>query len=152
MKLTVRNLAVSALALWLSAAAVQADGLDPAAFIGMGPREAFDARGAPQEVFTARGATDGEQDAVFFYPDCTYLFWHGNRVWQVRLDRRYTGTVFGLSLGMSRDRVTERIGEGLSQRGSSLYFDVPGTAYQIRVRLVFSGEKLSDVYVYRSDF
>jgi hypothetical protein len=140
------------LALCLGSVALAAEGFDPAAMIGMSPRDVFAARGAPQEVFTARGAADGEEDAVFFYPDCTYLFWHGNRVWQVRCDRRYAGTVFGLSLGMTRDRVTERLGESLSERGSSLYFDVSGAAYPTRVRLVFSAERLSDVYVYRSDF
>ncbi len=147
-----KTLAACVIALGVSAACLAAEDFDPAAMIGMSPAEVFAAWGAPQQVFTERGAADGEEDAVFFYPDCTYLFWHGNRVWQVRCDRRFTGTVFGLSLGMSRDRVTERIGDGLSQRGSSLYFDIPGGSYPTRVRLVFYGDDLSDVYVYRSDF
>jgi hypothetical protein len=33
-----------------------------------------------------------------------------------------------------------------------LYFDVDEGKYPLRVRLVFSGDALCDLYVYRSDF
>ena len=45
--------------------------------------------------------------------------------------------------------VTER---PLVESGDSLYFDLVTVSFPVRVRLVFAGSSLSDIYVYRSDF
>ncbi len=152
MRRTFLRAAAALLTFLSSSALVPAEGFDAVSVIGMSPREVFQALGAPREVFSQPGASEREEDVVFFYPDCTYLFLHGSRVWQVRCDRRFNGTVLGLSLGMSRGRVTERMGDAVFERGSSLYYDVEGGSYPTRLRLVFAGGALSDLYVYRSDF
>jgi hypothetical protein len=129
-----------------------ADDVDPASIIGMELKQAFDAFGAPREVFSFRGPEEWQDNVVFFYPNYTYLFWYRNRVWQVRCDGRFGGTLFGLSFGMGRKAVKEKLGRPLADQDGSLYFDIDGGKYPIRVRLVFAAESLSDVYVYRSDF
>jgi hypothetical protein len=125
---------------------------DPARLIGMDPRAAFAALGSPQEVFAFRGAEEKQDNVVFFYSDFFYLFWFKNRVWQVRFDKRFARSVFGLSMGMSDAEVERACGRPLIPAGNSLYFDLDGQRYPLRVRLVFEAGTLSDMYVYRSDF
>jgi hypothetical protein len=126
--------------------------LDPSSPIGMDPKTAMTAFGPPQEVFPFRGSETWQDNVVFFYADFTYLFWYGNRVWQVRYDGRFAGKPFGLSFGMSRDDVRAVIRRQFLETDDSLYFDIDEGKFPIRVRLVFGAERLSDVYVYRSDF
>jgi hypothetical protein len=140
--------------------AAAAEDFDPIALIGLDLPGAVGALGLPQKMFAYRGVEEGQDNVVFYYPDYRYLFWYKDRVWQVRCDRRFTGQVLGLSLGMSRDEV-EKISatypapssqRQLVENGDSLYFDLDGEKYPLRVRLVFAANLLTDLYVYRSDF
>ena len=125
---------------------------EPAHAIGMELKSAVATFGLPQSMFSFRGSEEGRDDVVFYYPDHMYLFWYKNRVWQVRYDRLSTAMVHGVSLGMNRQEVEAAVPERpLVERGDSLYFDLAGS-YPVRVRLVFAGSTLSDIYVYRSDF
>jgi hypothetical protein len=139
---------------------VAADDFDPTALIGLDLPGAVASVGLPQKMFTYRGVEESQDNVVFYYPDYRYLFWYRDRVWQVRCDRRFTGQVLGLSLGMSREDVekmsaTYPAPSSLPQlvpNGDSLYFDLDGGKYPLRVRLVFAANLLTDLYVYRSDF
>jgi hypothetical protein len=125
---------------------------DPVRLLGMDVAAALAELGAPRDVFPFRG-TEPERDAVvFFYPgDALYLFWYRSRVWQVRFDRRHPGAVFGLALGARREEIARTYPRQLLVRGDSLYFDLDGAPFPVRVRLVFDAGVLSDLYVYRSD-
>jgi len=125
---------------------------DPLPLLGMDPSSALPAFGPPREIFPFRGAEEGEDNVVFFYDDYLYIFWFRSRVWQVRFDRRFDGEVLGLSLGMTREQVERASTRALISAGDSLYFDVAGAGYPVRVRLVFDSDALSDIYVYRSDY
>jgi len=129
-----------------------AEGVDPVRFIGLDPQAAISALGSPQEIFAFRGADEKQDNVVFFYPDFFYLFWFRNRVWQVRFDMRFAKPVFGLSLGMKEEEVEGVCTRPLVPSGNSLYFDIDGEGYPLRVRLIFSAGILSDMYVYRSDY
>ncbi len=131
---------------------ISAEDFDPTRFIGLDLPAAVAARGLPQEMFTYRGAEEKQDNVVFYYPDFLYLFWYKDRVWQVRCDRRFTSTVFGLSLGASREQVERTSLRPLTPNGDSLYFDLNDGSFPLRVRLVFTASVLSDLYVYRSDF
>jgi hypothetical protein len=141
--------------LLVSAAAAAADAAgpdDPVDLIGMDPPQVFAALGAPGEIFPWRGAEPAEDDVVFFYPDFRYVFWFQSRVWQVRFDRRYPGPVLGFTLGMSRWEA-EAVGAGRLQRADgSLYLTLDGGRFPLRVRLVLSDDRVTDIYVYRSDW
>ncbi len=125
---------------------------DPLPLIGMDPSSALQAFGPPREIFPFRGAEEGEDNVVFFYDDYLYIFWFRSRVWQVRFDRRFDGEVLGLRLGMTREQVERASTRVLISEGDSLYVDVAGAGYPVRVRLVFDSDALSDIYVYRSDY
>jgi hypothetical protein len=129
-----------------------AEDFDPAPLIGLDLQGAVGALGLPQKMFAYRGVDGSQDNVVFYYPDYRYLFWYRDRVWQVRCDRRFAGLVFGLSLGMSREEVEKISSRQLVPNGDSLYFDLDGEKYPLRVRLVFAANLLTDLYVYRSDF
>ena len=129
-----------------------ADAPEVTRVIGMELKSAVDAFGLPQSMFTFRGTAEDRDDVVFYYQDHMYLFWYKDKVWQVRYDRRSNAVVHGVSLGMSRQEVEASVPERpLVESGDSLYFDLAG-AFPTRVRLVFAGGTLSDIYVFRSDF
>jgi hypothetical protein len=148
-----RPLAVVLLFLAVSAAGAGADSVDATQVIGMGLNAVVTTLGLPQNMFTYRGTDASLDDVVFYYPDHVYLFWFKDRVWQVRYDRRATAVVHGVSLGMSRSEVEAAVSERpLVSDGDSLYFDLDTESFPVRVRLVFTGSAVSDIYVYRSDF
>jgi hypothetical protein len=134
------------------AASAHAEDFDPTRLIGLNLEAAVQALGLPREMYCYRQALPEEDDVVFYYPDSVYLFWFQNRVWQVRCDRRFAATVLGLSLGMPRDQVRWMGMQPLSEEGDSLYFDLNGGSYPMRMRLVFADNRLTDLYVYRSDY
>jgi hypothetical protein len=131
---------------------VSAEDFQPLPLIGMQLKEAVAAIGLPDEMFSFRGTEESLDNVVFYYADHRYLFWYKGRVWQVRCDRRFTGTLFGLSLGMTRDQVEKISSWVLIPNGDSLYFDLGDRGFPVRVRLVFTANLLNDIYVYRSDF
>jgi hypothetical protein len=125
---------------------------DPLPLLGMDAAAALDSFGPPREVFPVRGAGQDEDDVVFFYDSFLYLFWFQNRVWQVRFDRRFDGSVLGLAIGMSRAEVETCCRGRLVASEDSSYFDLPGCPCPVRVRVVFEEGYASDIYVYRSDW
>lgn len=144
---------VAAMLLFLAAGLAAAAGPDdPLELIGMDPAQVFAALGPPGEIFTWRAAEPLEDNIVFFYPDYRYVFWFRSRVWQVRFDRRYAGAVLGFTLGMSRWEAEAAAKGRLQQEGDSLYLALDGGRYPLRVRLVLADERISDIYVYRSDW
>jgi hypothetical protein len=90
---------------------------------------------------------------VFYYADNLYLFWFQNRVWQVRMDARYSGPVLGkISLGQSREEVVSELGLPFHSDDESIMYNLPPLGYPLRIRLFFEDSRLSDVYIYRGDF
>ncbi len=155
----IRRTAV-ALVLWLTAAWVapaQEAREAPAEqslpdYLGMTLADAYANLGVPAEVFPFRGEREEHDDVVFYYENHLYLFWHENRVWQARVDHRYTETVLGLRMGGSREAVTGALGEPFYAGGESLIYLLSDRGYPVRARLVFRDRRLHDVYIYRGDF
>jgi hypothetical protein len=145
-------LPLAALLVLAAALPAIAEPCDATGLIGMDPAQVFAALGAPREIFSWRGEEPGEDDIVFFYPDFRYVFWFQSRVWQVRFDQRYTGTVLGFSIGMARVEAKLR-GEGrLQESGASLFLALDTGPYPLRVRLAMVDDRIADIYVYRSDW
>ncbi len=150
-----RRRALLALSLFLAVCAgpLLADSREATQVLGMGLKSALDTFGLPQSMFTFRGSEEDRDDVVFYYPDHMYLFWFKDRVWQIRFDRWATVNFHGISLGMSRSEVEAAVHERpLVAQGDSLYFDLAGSSFPVRVRVVLAGDTVSDLYVYRSDY
>jgi len=119
--------------------------------IGLTLEQVYQRLGAPAEVYTLRGKTPEQDDVVFYYADHLYLFWFENRVWQVRVDSRFSGQVFSFSMGASRQQVTAELGRPIVQAPDSLVFHIEDRGYPIQARLYFDESGLVDLYCFRGD-
>jgi len=121
--------------------------------LGLTLQGAFSGFGVPEEIFPLRGSAAWQDDVVFYYPDHSYLFWYQDRVWQVRVDRRYALPVLGgVTMGSSTADVEGILGTPFHTGTNSLVFILPDRGYPVRARLFFTDDKLVDLYVYRGDF
>jgi hypothetical protein len=125
---------------------------DLTAMLGWTPEEAFAWLGAPDGLFPFRDEA-GEDCVVFYFEDHTYLFWYEDRVWQIRADRRWEGEVDGVGMGASRDEVRALWGPPINDFDPQPTWTLPDKGYPVRIRLYFDDTgKLTDLYVYRSDW
>ena len=125
--------------------------LDLPALIGLTLEEVYRSLGAPAEVYALRGKTPEQDDVVFYYPGSLYLFWFENRVWQVRVDSRFSGQIFSFSMGTSRQQVTAKLGRPILEFPDSLVFHIEDRGYPIQARLYFDESGLVDLYCFRGD-
>ncbi len=123
-----------------------------AGVIGLDLQRAHEQFGVPDEVFVVRGAEDWQDDVVFYYDRYLYLFWYENQIWQVRLDDRYDGSFFNLSMGLSRAEVLQVLGKPLSETEDTLIYHREDPGYPLRMRFFFEESVLNDAYFYRGDF
>jgi hypothetical protein len=152
LRLNVKTFLSTLFPLFLLGAALTAqEVLDPPALIGLTLKEAYQSLGTPGEVYTLRGKTPEQDDVVFYYPNHLYLFWFENRVWQVRVDSRFAGEVFAISMGTPRQRVIEAMGRPILEFPDSLVFHIEDRGYPIQVRLYFDESGLVDLYCFRGD-
>jgi hypothetical protein len=124
---------------------------DLPALIGLTLEEVHQNLGVPVEVYALRGQEPEQDDVVFYYPSHLYLFWFENRVWQVRADSRFSGQVFALSMGASRQQVIAALGRPILEFSDSLVFHIEDRGYPIQARLYFDEGGLTDVYCFRGD-
>ncbi|MFP4365105.1 MAG: hypothetical protein ACLFR1_14680 [Spirochaetia bacterium] len=124
----------------------------PAAFLGMELSEAYEEFGVPESVYSVRGEEEWQDDVVFYFPSHIYLFWYNDRIWQVRLDSRFSGEMMDLSFGMAKEAVRDMLGPPLRTIGSSDIYQLPDQGYPVRCRIVYNEGILDDFYVYRADF
>jgi hypothetical protein len=108
--------------------------------------------GPPEEIYPIRGDYEQEDNVVFYYSDHFYLFFFHNRVWQVRMDRRYQGKPLSLPLLSTRESVEEVLGPPFAELEDSLVFHLRFDGYPIRGRIFFEENRMVDVYIYRGDY
>ena len=126
--------------------------VDFSAMLGWTPEEAFAWLGSPESLFPFRDEA-GDDCVVFYFSDHTYLFWYDDRVWQVRADRRWEGTVDGVAMGMTKEAVEGLWGPPVNGFDAQPTWTLPDRGYPVRIRLYFDDSGLlSDLYVYRSDW
>lgn len=125
---------------------------DPADILGLTLKEAYGRFGVPEEVMPVRGDDPRQDDVVFRYAGGVSLFWYRGRVWQVRLDAAFPGSVRGLVVGSSRNDVVAALGQPFHAEEDWLLYHFAGNGFPVRLRLFFSGDRLDDAYLYRGDF
>ncbi|MBF9014397.1 MULTISPECIES: hypothetical protein [unclassified Oceanispirochaeta] len=108
--------------------------------------------GLPDEMYTVRGPSDGQDSVVFFYKNRISMFWAESHVWQIRADREYLSDQYILQMGMSRDEVISVLGKADLDKGEYYIYTLPQRGYPVSCALYFEEDKLSDLYVYRSDY
>ena len=125
---------------------------DPASFLGMGLAEALSRFGPPLRVEVSRGDETWQDDVVFVYASGVGLYWATDRLWQLRLDRAYAGSVYGIFIGDSEDKVVSVLGTPYYRDENDLVFRLPYRGYPVRFRVTLAAGKVSSLFVYRADF
>lgn len=125
---------------------------DPASLLGMGLAEALSRFGAPERVEVSRGAEAWQDDVVFVYGGGTGLFWATDRLWQIRFSSGYAGSVYGVFLGDEADKVVSTLGTPYYRDEANLVFRLAYRGYPVRLRVVVSAGRVTELYVYRADF
>lgn len=125
----------------------------PEEAIGLTLEQAISVFGYPDSMYVYRGEEAWQDDVVFYYPNHLYLFWYNDRVWQIRLDKRYTAPFFGLSIGDSKETVNELLGNAIGAEENWEVYQMASDGFSIRMRLFYSEEnEINDVYIYRGDY
>ena len=119
---------------------------EPVIFVGMTLDELFSRFGPPQSVFSARGEERWQDDVVFTYNEGDFYI-HRNRVWQVGL--RYA---YGIRVGDLRAVAFLVFGENASDEGDFLLYPIPGGAWPLSLRMNFTNDRVSAIFIYRPDF
>jgi hypothetical protein len=119
---------------------------DPSVLIGTTLPNLIGSYGAPKAVYPVRGLASWQDDVVFVY-DHAEFFIYGNRVWQLKLKAAY-----GITEGDPKAQVSLVLGEGQLFDGYSV-FPLPSRVWPLSLRVNWdSSDRVSAVYVYRSDF
>ncbi|TFG65047.1 MAG: hypothetical protein E4H36_01235 [Spirochaetales bacterium] len=125
---------------------------DQSRYLGYTPDQAFAELGAPLEIYPERGKDSTADTVVFYYGNHLYLYWYGNRVWQIRADRRYEESLFQLFMNAEKQQVLDTLGVPFYSDTDSVIYRLPDRGYPVKMRLFFNGSRLSDLYIYRGDF
>ncbi|MDC7232147.1 MAG: hypothetical protein PQJ58_02855 [Spirochaetales bacterium] len=123
-----------------------------AAYLGLSVEEVIASEGYPDEMYTVRGPSEGQDSVVFFYSASLSLFWAESHVWQVRAFLDSLGDHRAISRNMTREEVLALLGEADLDRGDFYIYTLPQRGYPVSCALYFDNDRLSDLYVYRSDF
>jgi hypothetical protein len=132
------------------AAAILSD--DPSDLLGLGLGESFSRFGAPASVAAIRGDEAWQDDVAFAYPAGYSLFLYGDRLWQLRFTKPYSGSLYGLFLGDDSDKALSILGQPYESGADYLLYRMPFKSYPVRLRLVLLDGRIADAYLYRADF
>ncbi|OHD12377.1 MAG: hypothetical protein A2Z96_02195 [Spirochaetes bacterium GWB1_48_6] len=124
---------------------------DVTQLLGLTPPQAMEILGIPTEIYPLK-VTETQWQPILYYPKNIYLFLHQNRVWQLRLDNRYTEAFQGIKMGMGKLEIVELMGPPLGEEETFLIYNLKYKNFPRRLRLILSEGKLTDIFVYRSDF
>ena len=120
--------------------------------LGMALDEVFESFGVPRRVFSARGDEPWQDDVVFEYADGFSLFWHKDKVWQLRFGPGFRIMSRDVGMGSSREGIAAVLGKPFHEEEDWLLYHFAGHGYPLRVRLFFGKAGLEDIYIYRGDF
>jgi hypothetical protein len=119
---------------------------EPFSFIGMKLDELVKRFGPPQTVFSARGSETWQDDVVFVYDEGDFYIYL-DRVWQVGVK-----SVYGIKTGDAKTVVMLVLGEGVQDRGDHLVYPFYDLAWPLSLRVNFGADRISAIFVYRSDY
>ncbi len=125
---------------------------DPASLLGAKIVETIGRFGAPNSVYAVRGAESWQDDVAFVYTSGFTFFLYGDHLWQIRLTPAYAGSIYGVFLGDSSEKILSTLGQPYERNADSFVYRMPFRGYPVKLRLVFAQDKLVDVYLYRADF
>lgn len=134
------------LPLWPQAGTPTGRQSEPFSFVGMTLNELFARFGPPQSVYAARGDEPWQDDVVFSYNEGDFYI-HQDRVWQIGIRM-----AFNIRIGDAKAVAHLVLGEHAKSEGDYLLYDFPGGSWPLSLRINFTDDKVSAIFVYRPDY
>ena len=118
----------------------------------MGLAEAWSRFGPPLKVAAIRGDSPWQDDVAFVYSAGYAFSWSGDRLWQIRFSSGYAGSVYGIFIGDSADKLVSTLGTPYFSSETSLVFRLAYTGFPVRLRVIVAQGRATDLFVYRADY
>ncbi len=125
---------------------------DPADLLGLSLADSLSRFGPPASVCAVRGDAAWQDDVAFIYGAGYTLFLYGDRIWQFRFTKPYPGSIYGLFLGDTLDKILSVLGQPYENGPAFVLYRMPFKSYPVRLRLSLEEDRITDVYLYRADF
>jgi len=122
---------------------------DLLALVGLRLDELVARFGVPRAVHAVRGAEEWQDDVVFVYPQGDFYI-HRDRVWQVGFN-----AVYGMRVGDPSAVAYLVLGDAAQDHGDFIVYPLrspPGTGWPLAMRVNFDADRISAIFVYRTDF
>ena len=119
---------------------------EPFTFVGMTLPDLFLRFGPPQSVYTARGQEHWQDDVVFTYSEGDFYVYR-DRVWQVGLKSAY-----GMKIGDIKAVAILLFGENARDEGDYILYSFPSSNWPVSLRVNFTDNKVSAIFLYRPDY
>ena len=117
------------------------------------PRRFPFSRSGPPPRYARSGATRlGRMMWLSFIATGYTLFLYGDRIWQFRFTKPYPGSIYGLFLGDTLDKILSVLGQPYENGPAFVLYRMPFKSYPVRLRLSLEEDRITDVYLYRADF
>ncbi len=91
-------------------------------------------------------------DRVVVCNDGTSYWFDSGKTVQIRFSPEFPGSSGGLYIGMQRLEVISILGRPWKIQDESMFYNLPWAGFPVRTRLVFDGNALAELYLYRSDY
>lgn len=124
---------------------------DPTPWLGLSSNEASGRLGLPLETENLFGEASLGAGTVERFGGGLSLYLYEDRLWQIRFAEGYLGSVYGIFVGDPAEKVVSTLGTPWSVSGQVLMYRLAWRGYPVRLRIVVTDGKASDIYLYRAD-
>ena len=117
-------------------------------FLNLASQDLFLQQGYPDDLMPMRGETEAEDCIVVNYNDgMSFVLWE-NRVKEIRADKRYRGSIFGLYMGMTPTDARAALGiDPKEEMNGELMFHKLDTVVPVKIHLFFHADKLVNIAI-----
>jgi hypothetical protein len=134
------------MSLWSQTTSPSVQHEEPFSFVGMRLDDLIKRFGTPQSVHAARGGENWQDDVVLVYAAGDFYIYR-DRVWQVGIKSAYN-----IRIGDAKAVALLVLGEGAQDKGDSILYNFSGGAWPLSICANLNADKISAIYVYRSDY
>ena len=117
-------------------------------FLNLASQDLFLQQGYPDDLMPMRGENEAEDCIVVNYNDgMSFILWE-NRVKEIRVDKRYRGSIFGLYMAMTPTDASTTLGiDPKEEMSGELIFHKLDTALPVKIHLFFHADKLVNITI-----
>ena len=117
-------------------------------FLNLASQDLFLQQGYPDDLMPMRGESEAEDCIVVNYNDgMSFILWE-NRVKEIRADKRYRGSIFGLYMGMTPTDARTALGiDPKEEMSGELIFHKLDTMLPVKIHLFFHADKLVNIAI-----